>query len=338
MFRQIKQTLLTGKGLVRLAYRGRLGWLVHLWQDRAFYQNEALLAGMRRNRDGGGAIYNLRRNIHRIEKGLLASKPKGTFAVAYILETVDTFQRLACTGACDQNTITWASAVLNCYFAVVEHEGPIADAYSRFQSCAKPVEAPWVPYLAATRPPLTVTYDDLLTLAQRRRSIRYFQDRAVDFALIQQAMAIAALAPGACNRQSFEFLYFDDKKTIDDICQIPGGFAGYTAPGLVVVIGRYRGYFDEFDANVPIVDASLSAMSFLFALETLGLSSVCINFPMHPSKYEALRQLIALDDDEFAFMLIAVGYAEPGGKVAYSARRGIDTLLACNERIVSRQP
>ena len=163
MSNQINQLLSTAKGLVRLASRRRLSWLVYLWQDRAFYQNEALFAGMRRNRDGGGAVYSLRRNIHRIEKGLLASTPKGTFAVAYILETVDLFQRLSSTGACDQNTITWASAVLNRYFTVVDHEGTIADAYARFQSCGKPTEATWVPYLAETRPPLTVTYEDLLT-------------------------------------------------------------------------------------------------------------------------------------------------------------------------------
>ena len=81
---------------------------------------------------------------------------------------------------------------------------------------------------------------------------------------------MAALAPGACNRQSFEFLYFDDNKIVNAISQIPGGFTGYTAPGLVVMIGRYRAYFDEFDANVPIVDASLSAMSFSLAWRHLA--------------------------------------------------------------------
>ena len=113
--------------------------------------------------------------------------------------------------------------------------------------------------------------------------------------------------------------------------------SGFDAPSVVIVVGNYRSYFDERDTNTPIIDASISVMSFILALETLGLSSVCINWPCLPDKDEAIRKLIHIEDDEFVITLIVVGYADPQGKVPYSAKRDITNLVFCNERIINNQ-
>jgi nitroreductase len=76
-------------------------------------------------------------------------------------------------------------------------------------------------------------------------------------------------------------------------------------------------------------------MSFLFALETLGLSSVCLNMPSLPDREESLRRIIKLDDDEIVVMLIGIGYPDPNGKIAYSAKRDIPSLIQCNDRLIS---
>jgi nitroreductase len=158
----------------------------------------------------------------------------------------------------------------------------------------------------------------------------------VEFKIIQQAMAVAALSPSACNRQAFKFLFYNEKNIVGEIIKTPGGYVGFDAPSVVIVIGSYRGYFHERDANVPIIDASLAVMAFILALETLGLSSVCVNWPCLPDQDEAIRRLIHLEEDEFITLLIVVGYAEPQGKVPYSAKRDINTLVFCNERIIGK--
>jgi len=75
-------------------------------------------------------------------------------------------------------------------------------------------------------------------------------------------------------------------------------------------------------------------MSFMFALETLGLSSVCINWPSLPEKDGAIRYLIHLENDEVVIMLIALGYPDPEGKVTYSAKRETHCLISYNERLI----
>lgn len=342
--RQLKETPLFRKllgnvavigVLYRLIRRGRLAWLIHFAQGRAQYSLEALYLGTRMNHCGQGLVANFRRNIHRLEKGLLYGERKACFAQDYISETVESLGRIRSAPAVDVNTIMWGEAVLDQYFKASEHAGRIADAYRRYQQLKPENRQPtWHPYCAKQRPELTVNYEALQQLARRRRSVRFFLDKVVDFEVVEQAMKVAALAPSACNRQSFQFLFFNEKETVKSISQLPGGCAGYEMPAVIIVTGSYRGYFDERDVNVPIIDASLAVMSFLFALETLGLSSVCLNWPALPDRDEALRKIVDLEGDEVVVMLIGVGYPDPDGKVACSAKRDLAGLVKCNERLL----
>lgn len=321
--------------LVNLIRSDKLAWLLSVAEHRIRYNISALYAGVMMNRNGEGDIYNLRRNIHRIEKGLMHEERKQVFAEEYIYDLVHSLERLKMAGTCDENTLIWGEGVLDQYFEESHHTEKVAEAYKVYLNIKREGrQPPWHPYPANFRPELAIGYEDLWKLAVRRRSVRHYVNKEVEFAQVQQAMVIAALSPSSCNRQSFKYLFYNDKDVVSAILKTPGGYEGFTAPSVVIVVGCYRGYFDERDANAPLVDASLSVMAFIFALETLGLSSVCINWPSLPDRDEAIRELVRLEDDEFVIMLIGVGYASPMGKVAYSAKRNIEMLISCNERII----
>jgi nitroreductase len=322
------------KGIYRLWRNKQFFWLIHFANDRYWYSLKALYSGLRMNCGGQGTIWNFRRNIHRLEKGSLHKEQKAVFAEDYIFETVDYFEQILSISTCDPKTIVWGESVLDHYFKTCRHTKRVADAYARYLKI-KPGhnQSSWQSYPAKQRPDLVVEYESLYQLAIRRRSVRFYLDKPVDYEAVEPAMRVAALSPSACNRQSFKFLFYNDRETVHKISQIPGGFTGYEVPSIVVVVASYRGYFDERDVNVPIIDSSLAAMSFLFALETLGLSSVCMNWPAMPDRDEAVRQVIHLTDDEVIVMLIGVGYPEPDGKVAYSAKRDVQSLMKCNEGV-----
>ena len=314
--------------LYALAKEGRLPWLIYFVWHRARWWLLALYSGVRMNRSGQGTLYNSRRNIHRIEKGLLYAPPKAVFAEDYILETVSDLAELKSSGDCDSSTLAWSEAVLDKYFKTCEHTKKVEEAHRLYQKLEpKNVQPAWCPYPAKDRPDLVVEYEALYQLALRRSNVRYYLDKTVEFGLVEKAMRVAALSPSACNRQSFKFLFYNDKDIVRRISQLPGGMTGYEVPSIVVVLGSYRGYFDERDALVPIIDASLAVMSFLFALETLGLSTVCINSPSLPDKEKRIRELIHLEQDDFIVMMIGVGYPDPEGKIPYSAKRDISELI-----------
>jgi nitroreductase len=95
----------------------------------------------------------------------------------------------------------------------------------------------------------------------------------------------------------------------------------------VVVVGRLRNFADERDRHLIYIDSALAAMGFILALETLGLSSCMINWPDLPDKEGQMATLLALEPDERPVFLIAVGYADPSGKVARSVKKPVGELL-----------
>ncbi len=71
-------------------------------------------------------------------------------------------------------------------------------------------------------------------------------------------------------------------------------------------------------------------MSFLFALETLGLSSCTINWPDFEPLEARMQKILGLDITERVVMLIAVGYAHPETLVPYSEKKQLDTFRSYN--------
>ena len=310
-------------------------WAYFLVSKRLKYKFNALKNGLEINKCDPENLYNFRRNIHRIEKGLSYQKIKPIFAEDYILETVKYLEYNKQHNFLDLNTQIWGKAVLDLYFKTCSHSKVILKANEIYQSLEINSKEPsQIPYLCSERPDLDIDYSSLYNLALRRRSVRFYLNKLVEPELIEKALTLGLQSPSACNRQSFKYLFFNEKEIVDKISQVPGGVAGYTLPSIVVLIGSYKGYFDERDINAPIIDASLSAMAFLFALETLGLSSVCINWPNLIDREEKIRKLIHLEKHEFIIMLIGVGYPEPGGKIPYSAKQEIHEILSVNERLL----
>jgi nitroreductase len=286
---------------------------------------------------GQGTLFNLRRSIHRLEKGLSFPERRSVFAEDYILDTVELLLKGRNDPGFDTPTLNWATAVLDRYFHVVERTPVVTRALDRYSEGNRSAGDPsMAPYPANERPGSETTFDELRTLAKRRRSVRFYTGEPVPEAVVRQALSVAAEAPSACNRQAFQYLYFNEPGTVASLADVPGGIAGYTVPSLIVVVGRYRGYFDERDVKAPIIDASLSVMGFILALETLGASSVCINWPNQPGRERRLRRLLDLEPDEFVVMMIGLGYADPSGLVPYSAKRPDDELLVVNGRLARR--
>lgn len=281
------------------------------------------------------AEFTLRRNVHRLEKGLLMRPRRDVFAKAYVAETVDAYA--VARHSADADLIRWATDVLDTYFEVVEAEGPIrpaADEYARLRSADVPVVEVGrrIPYLRETTP-LPVSIDDLEALAHRRRSVRWFDSKAVPREAVDRALAVALQSPSACNRQPFTFRVFDDPDLAQRVAEVPMGTRGYVhnIPAIAVIVGRQRAYFSERDRHLIYVDGSLAAMSFMYALEVQGIGSCPINWPDIEEREREMSQLLGLAPDERPIMLVAFGYPDPDGAVAYSQKKPVQEARTYND-------
>ncbi len=283
----------------------------------------------------------LRRNVHRLEKGILMQPRRAVFALDYLIETIEFYERavahVSCGGLADDGELVWAYSVLNTYFSTVDRNHPVVsktlERFNRTLSSYCPDDGGKVPYARAHGTRSATRYEDLLTLAQQRRSVRWFDQRPVPRELIDQALLVGRQSPSACNRLPYEFRIFDDPVMVRRVASIPFGSAGYAhqIPTIVVVVGRLNHYFSPRDRHIIYVDSALASMPFMLALETLGLGSSVINWPDFEPLERKMQSALNLDVDERVIMLIAIGYPDPDGLVAYSEKKSLDVIRRYND-------
>jgi nitroreductase len=320
--------------LVPLVARQRhLSSLYYLLLNPRFHrEHHSVAAGRARfhARTAGRSDPMLRRNIHRLEKGLIMRPRHPSFAGEYIGATVAAYLRLEAARTLDPIEHRWAHDVLCRYFAIVEDTPPIADARRRFDMRLNlQSDGSWSPISSAQRVDSEISFDEFRQLCRRRRSVRWFLDRPVAKELIQQALEVALQAPSACNRQPFFFRILEGREQAGFVARIAMGTTGYAdqIPTLIVLLGDLSCFPHERDRHLPYIDGSLAAMQLMLALETLGLSTCPINWPDVESLERRMAKELDLPPWIRPVMLIAVGYADPNGGVAYSAKKPADQLL-----------
>ena len=315
-----------------------LSSLYYLLFSRQFYrEHQSVLKGRlnyyKNNKFGELNKSLLRRNVHRLEKGMIMKPRKSVYAKRYIEDTVDAYLSLA-NNSLETNDpeLTWAYDVLYEYFSIVGSDENVDKAKTKFESCTLNIEkSNKIPFVRELDEDI-IDFDTLYRFIKRRRSVRWFEQKKVPRELIDNAIMLAAQSPSACNRQPFCFKIFDDPEMIEKVSKIPGGTAGFyhNFKSIVVVVGELDSYFNERDRHVIYVDASIASMSFLYGLEVQGLSSCIINWPDVESREVEMANLLGLESYQRVVMLIAVGWPDKQEKVPFSEKKSIDDLRTYN--------
>ena len=337
--RYLKIQLLALDRRFLVPFFSRHPWLASLYyvvvSQKFGREHKAVLSGRNRYhaslRNPADTCFLLRRNTHRLEKGLIMRPRRDVFALDYIEETVNQYAVCKELNAVTETELQWVHDVLADYFACVGSSPVIEKARVAFQQCPNEAEAyqAWVPYESGARAPLSTDYEAFFELCRRRRSVRWYDGRAVPRDLLEQAVEAAAQAPSACNRQPFRFSIFDNPEDAAKVGAITNGTAGFSQnfPCLIVVVGDLSAYPFERDRHLIYVDASLASMQLMLALETLGLSSCPINWPDIEVMERGLAEVLNLSYHERPIMLISVGYPDPKGNIPFSQKKSSDSMI-----------
>ncbi|WNM64082.1 nitroreductase family protein [Candidatus Nitrospira neomarina] len=286
-----------------------------------------------------GAEFKLRRNIHRLEKGLIMRPRRDDFALDYIAETVVIFDALSNRQRQkikkeNELLLKWAHDVLDHYFSITREHPTIVTCKKKFRtinllkSTDRDDSSPFCPYTRKSEDIPDISINQLHKLAQYRRSCRWYLQKPVSRAIIDQAMEVAMLSPSACNRQPFRFIIFDNQLSASDVGSIPMGTIGFSQnfPAIAVIVGQLDAFSDDRDRHVIYIDSALAAMAFQFALEVQGVSSCCINWPDIEAREKLMEKRLGLAKHERPILSISFGYADPKGQVPYSQKKALDEI------------
>jgi len=192
---------------------GWLGWLTFnreqyavLSGRRAYYRN---LKRPRRSH------VELRRNVHRLEKGLLMRPAREVFAKDFIVETIEFYAKALDrpdTSRLDRGEVEWAHDVLARYFTVTSTTEPvIAKARAAFEALSVPASrGPSTRTRVAAQEAGRLLWPDARACGERR-SVRWFLDKPVPRDLIDKALA-SPVSPLRLQSPPYEFLIFDDPR------------------------------------------------------------------------------------------------------------------------------
>jgi len=276
----------------------------------------------------------LRRNIHRIEKGLSMKERRELFGLSFIDETVEGFLALRASragkGCGEMAEYEYFRDVLHEYFEVTARDPRSERSREKFATALGGEECgSSIPYLRKLEAPPSCSYDELLDLAIRRRSVRFFKQKEVPRELVEKAMTVGLYSASACNRQPFSIRMFDDPERVKELAGIPMGTGGYDhqIPCLAVVIGHLDAYFSERDRHLIYIDSSLAMTPFMLACETLGLSTCAINWPDMKQREKRMAEALELNQWEKPIMLMAIGYPDEEVVVPRSTKKPVKEMM-----------
>jgi len=297
----------------------------------------SVIAGKKRHIKQQGVTNNsnavLRRNTHRLEKGLIMRPRRAIFAESYIAETISAYQSSLDQPNFDSNELKWAENVLTKYFDVVESSTVIDKCKQQFTSLpllsSSDDDITSIPYKHAERVTANITSEELHKLFKQRRSVRWFLDKPVDLSIIELAIEMASQAPSACNRQPFNFYTITNPEKAAEIASIPMGTKGFAQniQALIVVVGDLSYYPKERDRHVIYIDGGLVAMQLMLAFESLGLSTCPINWPDMEAYEKQMDKALQIEQHQRPIMLMAVGYGDPEGQIPFSQKKSADQLI-----------
>jgi nitroreductase len=233
----------------------------------------------------------------------------------------------------NKETLEWANDVLDEYFSVVGSNPSVDQARQTYQNsklCLQPGTKR--PYQRDLERSTGISIDQLEALAFRRRSCRWFRQEPVPRELIDRAMIVAGYAPSACNRQPYEFRFFDDPELVRKVADTPMGTVGFSHnfPCVCAIVGNMSAFPHDRDRHVPYIDASLAAMGLQFALEVQGVSSCCINWPDIKHLEHRIAKLLGLKPFERVIMMMAIGFPDSEESVPYSQKKPLAEVRSYN--------
>lgn len=307
------------------------------FEDTFSRENKAVLTGRNKYYQSINGFFSssplLRRNIHRIEKGLIMEPRRPIFALDYIYETVQAYKLVENKKNFDKDEMLWARDVLNKYFYTVSDHTIIRHAKDYFYKDIKEDlncnKISRTPYRSDERPSIPVPESSLKKLFLRRRSVRWFQNKKIDKKKIEAAVNMALLAPSACNRQPYKFFISNDKNYASYLAKFADGTAGWAdnIQSIAIVIGDLSCYPHARDRHVIYVDSAFAGMQFMLSLESMGLSSCPINWPDIEKNELALAQELSLKSYERPIFMIAIGYAKESGGIPFSQKKSSKNII-----------
>ncbi|WP_298532302.1 nitroreductase family protein [uncultured Algibacter sp.] len=246
---------------------------------------------------------NIRRGIHRIEKGLFHAEPRKKFGKDVFAELMNEMSKYDIRNM-ECNELHWLIATLKAYtpFSYTPEEVKSIIDIAKIELSHKTIKNK----LESNESQEFLNFKNTLN---KRKSVRFFKSEKANVEKIVQCVEIAKSAPTACNRQPYHIELLTNIKDIRKIGDMAPGTAGWIegVTTLGVVVGHANSFRFTRDRHLIYFDSGLFVSNFVNSLVTVGLGSCICNWvPNWKEDREAIKYL-GYDLSKTVVCLIAIG-------------------------------
>lgn len=171
--------------------------------------------------------------------------------------------------------------------------------------------------------------DDFKEFSNSRKSLRDFTGETVDIELLNNVIKLSNNSPSVCNRQSCSVYLLNDKKIIEKVLGIQGGFSGYerNVNQLLILVSNKNSFFSIGERNQLYIDGGIYLMNLLYALHYYKIAACPANWGKCVSDDKNIRKHVKIPKNEQIICIIPIGIATQNIVYAHSERRIAEETL-----------
>jgi nitroreductase len=140
-----------------------------------------------------------------------------------------------------------------------------------------------------------------------RASVRSFNSDPISDAEWDTLLKSAMAAPSAVNKQPWDFIVIDDRRTLDALAaELPYAKMAAEAPAAVVVCA-VPARANEGKLEYAVVDASLACENLLLAADALGLGAVWTALYPQSVRENVARRVLGIPEDVVPLAFVPIG-------------------------------
>lgn len=140
-----------------------------------------------------------------------------------------------------------------------------------------------------------------------RTSIRKYKEQEVEKEKIELLLQAAMASPSAGNQQPWYFYVVSNKEIIQQLSECsPYAKCLKNAPLALVTCYKTNVIYPEYCH----IDLSACNENILLEIDHLGLGGVWLGIAPLQQRMDAVKEILHMDEDMFAFSIIAVGYPD----------------------------
>lgn len=162
---------------------------------------------------------------------------------------------------------------------------------------------------------------DILNIIQTRRSIRKFQEKAIESSLIETILEAGRWAPSGRNNQPWRFAVIKDRTLIEDCSRLTK--YSKIVKGAKVLIAVFLDNTSSYHRVKDAQGIGACIQNMLLAIHSLGLGAVWLGEILKSN--EEIKKLLGLDEHFELMAVLAIGY--PAEKPKGPGRKDITELV-----------